>query len=239
MRAAIFDVQIRKIMDIGIQETRHFELALPAGSVFQFEAGQFLNIMVPAAGANPAFKRPYSIASPPHWANRIDLCWKRIHGGKATEYLWGLKQGDTIKVQGPLGRFVLKRPLPKRIIFVSTGTGIAPFRSIIAWLLEQEKPAIEIHNLFGNRYDEDILYLEEFESWAKKNPNFHNIFTVSRPKKWTGEKEYVQNLIKKYFPQPDSTHIYICGLTKMIEEVVQTATALGYAKDQIFYEKYD
>jgi NAD(P)H-flavin reductase len=97
----------------------------------------------------------------------------------------------------------------------------------------------EIWNIFGNRYETDILYQREFEELAKKHSNFHNVFTVSRPKQWTGETAYVQHMIKKYVPTPESKHIYICGLTNMINEVQETALSLGYTKEQIFFEKYD
>ncbi len=97
----------------------------------------------------------------------------------------------------------------------------------------------EIWNIFGNRFEEDILYKEEFETLAAKHKNFHNVFTVSRPKTWKGETQYVQFMLKKYVPDPKDKHIYICGLTNMINDVQQTALEMGCTKDQIFYEKYD
>ena len=238
MKAGIFTVSIEKIVDMGVQQTRHFKLAFAPGVDFDFEAGQFINIMVPETGEHKAIKRPYSIASPPDWKGFLDLCWKRIEGGIATNYLWGLKEGDNLQIQGPLGRFTVRQPLPKTIVYVSTGTGIAPFRSMIYNLLKKEAPC-EIWNIFGNRFDEDILYKEEFEAWAKEHPNFHNVFTVSRPKTWKGENQYVQFLLKKYIPDPRDKHVYICGLTNMINEVQKTALEMGFAKEQIIFEKYD
>ena len=109
---------------------------------------------------------------------------------------------------------------------------------MIHTLLDQ-KVTCQIWNIFGNRYDEDILYKEEFEELARKYPNFHNVFTVSRPKTWTGEKDYVQVMLKKYIQGPKDTHIYICGLTNMINEVQKTALEMGFTKEQIIFEKYD
>lgn len=236
MKAGIFNTTIEKIVELGIQDTRHFKLVFPPDVDFDFEAGQFVNILFESE--DKPIKRSYSIDSPPHWKGYLDLCIKKVAGGKATSYLWTLKEGGTLKIQGPLGRFTIRRPLPKSIIYVSTGTGIAPFRSTIHTLLN-EKANVEIWNIFGNRYDEDVLYQQEFEELAKKNPNFHNVFTVSRPKTWKGETQYVQFMLKKYCPDPKDKHIYICGLTNMINDVVNVATELGYAKEQIFFEKYD
>ena len=238
MKAGIFTVTIEKIIDMGVQETRHFKLTFSSGTVFDFEAGQFINIMVPETPEHKAIKRPYSIASPPIWKGYLDLCWKRVPGGIATNYFWTLKEKDTLQIQGPLGRFTLRQPLPSTIIFVSTGTGIAPFRSMFHVLLAKNAPC-QIWNIFGNRFDEDILYKEEFEELARKHPNFRNIFTVSRPKAWKGETQYVQHMLKKYVSDAKDKHVYICGLTNMIMEVQKTALDMGFAKEQIFFEKYD
>ena len=238
MKAGIFTTRIEKIVDMGVQETRHFKLAFEPGVDFDFEAGQFLNIMIPETHDQKALKRPYSIASPPIWKGYLDLCWKRVQGGLATNYLWTLKEGDTLQIQGPLGRFTMKEPMPQGIIFVSTGTGIAPFRAMIHVLLKNQAP-VEIWNIFGNRFEEDVLYKEEFEDLAAKHKNLHNVFTVSRPKTWTGEKDYVQFMLKKHIKDPAGKHIYICGLTNMIMEVQKTALEMGFDKSQIFFEKYD
>lgn len=238
MKAGIFTAKIEKIMDLGIQQTRHFKMGFAPGTEFDFEAGQFINILIPETSEHKALKRPYSIASPPIWKGFLDLCWKKVAGGTATSYLWTLKEGDPLQIQGPLGRFTLRTPLPKTIIFVSTGTGIAPFRSMMHVMLNQSMP-VEIWNIFGNRYEEDILYHREFEDLAKRHSNLRNVFTVSRPKTWKGETQYVQHMLKKYIPDAKDKHVYICGLTNMINEVVAVATGMGFTKEQIFYEKYD
>lgn len=236
MRAGIFTTTIEKMRNMGISDCRHFTLRFAPGALFEFDAGQFLNILIPHP--EKPFKRPYSIASSPTWKGTLDLCWKKIPGGAATEYLWSLKEGDTLQIQAPLGRFTLKEPYPKKIIFVSTGTGIAPFRAMMHDLVERNIN-IEIMNIFGNRYEEDILYQEEFEKLARTNHRVTNIFTVSRPVKWKGETEYVQAVLKKNATFSKDTQIHICGLSAMIAEVENVAKEMGFTKEQIIYEKYD
>ncbi len=240
MRAGIFTTTVEKIEDMGVQQTRHFKLAFDPGTVFDFDAGQFANILIPETPERKALKRSYSIASPPIWKGYFDLCVKLVPGGTATNFLWTLKEGDKLTIQGPLGRFTPREPLPKRIVFISTGTGIAPFRSMIHTLLDKKAP-VEMWNIFGNRFVEDILYRKEFEDLAKNHSNLKNVFTVSRPKpgEWNGETEYVQHMLKKHIQTPADTHIYICGLTNMINEVNKMALEMGFVKEQIFYEKYD
>ena len=237
MAAGIFTTVIKEIVPQGA-ETRHFRLSFEPGTDFVFKAGQFVNIIVPPIGEHKSIKRPYSVASPPSWKGFLDLTWKRVQGGYATNYLWTLKEGDTLQLQGPLGHFTLKEPLPKTIVFVSTGTGVAPFRAMIHELIH-EGSHNEIWNLFGNRYENEILYREEFEKLAQEHSNLHNVFTVSRPKNWTGETQYVQFVLKKYIANPQHKHIYICGLKNMISEVLKTALDMGFERDQIFFEKYD
>lgn len=236
--ASIYTTTLEKIIQQGT-DTRHFKLTFEPDANFTFKPGQFINIMIPAIGEHKAVKRPYSIASPPCWKGYLELTIKKVEGGYATNYFWTLKEGDKLDVQGPLGMFTLKEPLAKTIIFISTGTGIAPFRAMIHEKFTKADSGHEVWNIFGNRYETEVLYKEEFEKVAASNPHFHNVFTVSRPKTWTGEKEYVQFMLKKHIPNPQDKQIYICGLKNMINEVVKTATEMGFEKNQIFFEKYD
>ena len=239
MKAGIFTVRIEKLMEMGVQETRHFRLVFPPGTQFDFEPGQFVNALAPSAeDPTKIIKRPYSIDSPPYEKGSIDLVWKRVEGGFMTNYLWKLKEGDSLQIQGPLGRFNLRKPLPPHIVFVATGTGIAPFRSMIFQLFKDGTDR-QVWLIFGNRYDTDILYNEEWKQLAARHSNFHYLPTVSRPNIWTGEKEYVQRVLEKNFRPSKDGHLYICGLTKMINEVQETALRMGFTKDQIFFEKYD
>ena len=238
MKAGIFTTRIEKIVNLGMQDTRHFQLVFEPGTVFEFDPGQFVNIIAQPPSCEKPDKRPYSIDSPPYEKGYIDLVWKRVEGGLMTNYLITLKEGDKLTVQGPLGRFGLKQPVPQRLVFVATGTGIAPFRSIIKQLFKEGTDR-EVWLIFGNRYDSDVLYQKEWEELAARHSNFHFVPTISRPKQWKGETAYVQLLLPKYISSPENTHLYICGLTNMISEVQAKALEMGFTKDQVIFEKYD
>jgi len=237
MAVGIYTTKIDQIINQG-EETRHYKLVFDPGVKFEFKAGQFVSFIVPPIGEHKAIKRPYSIASSPHIRDSIDITVKRVDGGYVTNYLWTLQERDSLQVQGPLGHFLLKHPLPKTLVFISTGTGIAPFRSMFHDLLKESGDR-EIWNIFGNRYENEILYQDEFEKLAKEHPTFHNVFTVSRPKTWKGENQYVQFMLQKYIATPHHKNIYICGLKNMISEVLKMALDMGFERDQIFFEKYD
>lgn len=184
-------------------------------------------------------RRAYSIASPPRENDRLELVIKLVQGGVVTNWFWTLKEGDAVRVHAPFGKFVLPEKVDFDILFVAVGTGIAPFRSMILEMLPAGFKG-KITLLFGTRYDDRIPYHEEFTDLARKHPNFTYIPTISRPGPgWKGETGYVQTKVEKFFSDPAGKRIYICGLNEMIQAVQEAALRLGYAKEQVHYEKYD
>ena len=98
-----------------------------------------------------------------------------------SNFLCDVKEGEEISCQGPFGDFILRPPL-RDTIFIATGTGIAPFRSMLHWLLadparHQEK---QLSLFFGNRTEQDIYYHEEFLKLAAQHANFRYLPTLSR-----------------------------------------------------------
>lgn len=224
------------------ETVKHYRLQFDKGATFSFKAGQFLMIHVPKAGGPKPVRRAYSIASPPDDAAGVEvtaeIVVKRVEGGLASNWLDSLKMGASVHIDGPWGAFVLPPVLPKELVFVCTGTGIAPFRSQIKTLMH-EKSDVKMTLIFGVRFENEILYDEEWKAIAKVNPNFKYIPTVSRPKDWGGETGYVQTKIAQFAPPSPDRKIYICGLWDMISAVEKTCLELGYDKKQIHYERYD
>lgn len=201
---------------------------------FEFLPGQYVSVLFKHQGNHIA--RAYSIASSPNSKNFIELCVKKIEGGIASNYLFSLKKNDNVELLGPLGSFKLKDKIES--IFICVGTGIAPFKSMIPFLLKQEFDK-KIILIKATRYEEDILYNEEFEELSKKHKNFevHNI--LSRPRTNKFEKGYVQDFLEKFIPNNFKGNFYICGLSPMIDAVKQKLTKLGFSENQINYERYD
>ncbi|MBI4227022.1 MAG: FAD-dependent oxidoreductase [Candidatus Omnitrophica bacterium] len=222
---------------------KHFRFAFDAGDGFPFKAGQFLMLHVPQDG-QPPVRRAYSICSPPHDAGAVEIVVKRVEKGLASNYLFGLSANQRVTVDGPYGAFVLPTPLPKHLVFVCTGTGIAPFRAQIQTLFKTGVDATtRLTLIFGVRYEDEVLYDEEWRGLAKTHPNFRFIPTISRPRHmpapWTGETGYVQTKLAHYAPPTPETAVFICGLWDMISAVEKTCRELGYTKKQIHYERYD
>ncbi|MFT7615350.1 MAG: ferredoxin-NADP reductase [Candidatus Woesearchaeota archaeon] len=230
-----FESKLLSIVDTT-PTVREFVFEAPAD--FVFTAGQFVTIFFNKG--EDKFRRQYSIASSPT-ESQIKLCVKRVETGPGTEYLFNLKAEDVVDMMAPLGVFVLKeQSQSKDIVFIATGTGIAPFRSMIIDLLSKEYS----HNIIllsGVRYENEILYHEEFTLLAEKHKKFSYHPIVSQPKEvsFEGETGRVQKLISEHVSENSPSHFYLCGLYAMIHESAKLLTKMGVKREQVFFERYD
>jgi phenol/toluene 2-monooxygenase (NADH) P5/A5 len=230
----IYHARLSKI-DEMTPTVRNFHFEFPEKPRFDYKPGQFVMVEVPRDGKT--VRKPYSIASPPHWPNKVELCIKQVEGGYVSTYFFNLQVGYVMPMEGPLGVFALKEPLPEHLLFVATGTGVAPLRAQIHTLLHlgyQKKITL----LLGVRHEYEILFDEEFKALAKAHTNFEYIPTISRPQQWSGAKGYVQEQIKTRFPNPQGIQIYACGLVPMINALKDELTTLGYPKDALHFERW-
>jgi ferredoxin-NADP reductase len=222
------------------EQTKHLEFEVPGQSCFGFVAGQWLSLRANKPDGEE-ITRAYSIASPPGDDNRFALCLNRVQDGFMSNFLCDMKEGQEIRAQGPFGDFILRPPL-RDTVFIATGTGIAPFRSMLQWLLadhtrHQDK---QFWVVFGNRTEKDIYYHEEFLGLAAQHTNFHYLPTLSRAEPgWQGLKGYVQEHVPGIVQGQTNMHAYVCGLDKMIKANRELLKNLGWDRKSILYEKYD
>ena len=202
---------------------------------FAFTPGQFVSLVHQFEGRE--ITRAYSIASAPD-GHRFELCLNRVKEGVFSPWLFAMNPGDTVNMTGPLGYFVLRDP-SRDALFVATGTGIAPIRSILQANLSGPRPA-QITVLFGARYPASILYRAEFETMAALLPGFRFWPTVTRPDAaWTGRTGRVQQHLLQAIGDRRDMDVYICGLREMVDDVRAQLKAIGLDRKRIIYEKYD
>jgi ferredoxin-NADP reductase len=214
---------------------RHFVFEVPEVRELYFVPGQFVSLTHHIGGKE--ITRPYSIASKPD-GNRFDLCLNLVEDGLFTPWLFSLRPGDEIETSAPLGFFVLRNP-QRDAVFVATGTGIAPIRSMLEAWLGQDDPR-QLTLIFGVRYEYGLLYREEFEELARKHPNFRFWPTISRPEAaWTGRTGHVQAHLLEAVGERRDVDVYICGLKAMVDDVRALLKGTGFDRKQIIYEKYD
>ena len=216
------------LADFLSEDVKHIILSVP--NEFKFIPGQYVSVILEKDDKN--IRRPYSICSYPNHANNIELCIKIVENGLATPLIKELKIGNKLEVLGPLGEFIINdESKDKDIVFISSGTGIGPFKSMIPWILKS-KFKNKITLIAG--YREIPLYDKEFKDLEKKFPNF--VYKVAL----SSEGKRVQDVLNENSNDLDKkAHYYLCGLKEMINSVRGLLVDNRVEMSSIFSEKYD
>lgn len=174
-----------------------------------FSAGQF--VMVQLNGV----KKPFSISSPPS-DDSLELLIRMHDEGLLTPHLWKLSEGDHVEIIGPYGKFGVVESENDEIVFISAGTGVAPFHAMIQDLLESGTKK-KVSLIFGFR--ENYFFEEVFTELAKKYPNFtlHPSCSGDRAD-WTGLRGRVTEHLKELLGDGKGKDYYICGPKPMVED---------------------
>ena len=218
--------------------TRRYWVELPGSPSFDYKPGQFVTLDLPISEQRNKRWRSYSIAAMPDGGNVIELLIVYVEGGVASKYIFDeLKEGSSLTLRGPQGVFVLPDLLDKDIFMVCTGTGIAPFRSMLQSIAHDNIPHKDIHLLFGTRTREDLLYHDEMKELERSLPRFSYHPTLSR-QKWEGDMGYVHHIYEKLCAARQPAHFMLCGWRAMIDEAKERIVALGYDKKDIHIEIY-
>ncbi|HEY4156170.1 MAG TPA: FAD-dependent oxidoreductase, partial [Puia sp.] len=233
-----------------------FWIELDSGKPFDFAPGQFVTLDLPVHEKPNKRWRSYSVASWPDGSAIFELLIVYLEGGLGTNYLFNeVRLGSELVFRGPLGLFTLPDPIEKDLFMVCTGTGIAPFRSMIHHILNHNIAHQDIHLIFGCRRLSDSLYQKEMEELQEQVPRFQYIPVFSRevPENQnhlirTGYVHPVyEEICKKNssaeFPQEvpvilKPAHFYLCGWKNMIDEAKKRIQALGYDRKAIHLELY-
>jgi NAD(P)H-flavin reductase len=216
-------------------EVGHFVFEVPGPERVTFHPGQF--VFVHHGEAGHAVKRAYSIASPPDAGKAFELCVKHVSSGALQNYLFQMRPGEEVRIEGPHGRFLLRQPV-RNSLFVAAGTGIAPVRSMIGHALRQGATA-RLQLLFGSRSEEAILYSREFEQLAAAHANFEFHPTLSSAgAAWAGRRGRVQEHLFPLLAGRTDLDVYVCGARAMVNEVRERLEQSGFDPQSIIYEKY-
>lgn len=224
----------------------HIELREP--HELEFQAGQYVSVDV--GGGDPAsagqVRRSYSIASAPSMKHAVELCVDITPGGKGSEYLKNLKPGDEVSFLAPLGVFVMA-PLrqgfaglqEKKLLFVATGTGIAPLRSMILDLLRDRKDKRPMWLYWGLRFVEDMFWEEEFRQMHEFFENFNFHLTLSKPPNhWPLCNGYVTDCLKHELKLNADWGVYLCGSKEMVTDGNKLIIEMGVPEEQVHFEKF-
>ena len=170
-------------------------------------------------GEEGSVVRNYSVASWQDGTNRFELIITNLEGGAMSNYLFKeAKVGDEFVYRGPMGVFTLPETIDRDLFFVSTGSGISPFRSMINHIALNGVPTQNIKLFFGTRKQEDICYWEEMKLIESILPNFEFIPTLSQ-EEWKGKTGYVHEHYLELIDQMvEKPLVYYCGWDRMVKE---------------------
>jgi CDP-4-dehydro-6-deoxyglucose reductase len=195
-------------------------------------SGQYVNLI------KGNLSRSYSIANKSGENSKLHFYIKKYENGLMSEYWFNqAKQNDLLRLEGPLGSFFLRKSPKKNIVFLATGTGIAPIKSI----LEQIENSTEDYSdknfllLVGARKQQDLFWTPE----VKSNIQFKYIPVLSRAdENWTGEKGYIQDILLKQNIDLKNAQVYACGSNQMIESVKKELTKNSLPENQFYSDAF-
>lgn len=185
-------------------------LRLPPTADFRYLPGQYVQII-----GSSGLRRSYSIANTARSGAGLELQIRAVAGGSMSNYWFGqAKANDLLRLCGPFGTFVLGDVAGVDVVFLATGTGIAPVKAILESLSDYpiDRLPRSITVYWGGRVPED-LYLD-----AASLPGSHRFVpTLSRAgPDWNGERGYVQEAFGRHPTDIDNTVVYACGSDAMI-----------------------
>lgn len=203
----------------------------------RFRSGQFVYVWAPTLQGET--KRPYSIASPPSDANHVDLAVKSVNPAGVSGWLYGRQPKDVVEVSDAYGTFFFKTPPERTVVFLATGTGVAPFRSMLLDLLyagDQRK----IWLFLGSSHPKDLPYHAELQRLSENFQNFRYIPTLSRAsfQEWGGARGWIQEPFLHHFYKRTDYDAYICGVRRMVDDAAELVAEQGLPKEEIHLERY-
>lgn len=221
-----------------------------------FQPGQFAVLGLPGPDSDKFIQRAYSIASSPFIKDYFEFYITVVKNGKLTPRLVLLKPGDPIYLSPKIsGNFTMEgTPESAHIVLIATGTGVAPFMSMLQTYLRPGERRLALFH--GVRESIDLGYRSEMTTMETICPNFSYHPVISRPASekipWKGMTGHVQALweaqvLEKkwgFKPTPQNTHVFLCGSPAMIESMIELLGREGFsehkktAPGQIHVERY-
>jgi CDP-4-dehydro-6-deoxyglucose reductase len=206
---------------------------LPANERLQYLAGQYVDFLL-----KDGKRRSFSLATPPHDDQLLELHIRHIPSGFFTDALFRQYKGrEILRFEGPLGSFYLREESDKPIVFVAGGTGFAPIKAIIEHAL-YHKLDREMVLYWGARALPD-LYLPDLPvRWQSEHGNFKFIPVLSEPRPedaWTGRTGFVHAAVLDDYPDLSGHQVYACGAPAMIDAARRDFTQLRALPAEQFY----
>jgi CDP-4-dehydro-6-deoxyglucose reductase len=207
-------------------------LKLPANEKLVFLPGQYLEFLL-----KDGSRRSFSMANPPHDAELLQLHVRHVAGGQFTDHVFGkMKERDILRFEGPLGTFFLRDDSAKPIVFVASGTGFAPIKSIIEAAVDKGV-ARPMTLYWGGRRPRDLYMNALVEGWAAQGLlKYVPVISEALPEDgWGGRSGFVHRAVMADFPDLSGHQVYACGVPVMVDAARKDFTSACRLPEDEFY----
>lgn len=218
-------------------------LRLPAVERLRFQAGQYLDVLLEGGR-----RRSFSIASPPHDSELIELHVRRVSGGGFTERLFGaasgglpaLTVGSLLRIEGPVGQFSYRHGSAAALM-VAGGTGFAPLKSMLRHVLETGMRR-DIHLYWGARHIQDLYEEALVLEWVRRHPQFSYTAVLSEATLAEAAHHrsgFVHDAVLADYPDLSRCEVYAAGPPAMIEALRVAFPRRGLAAERLYFDSFD
>lgn len=210
-------------------------LKLPANEHLQFLAGQYIDILIKGGKA-----RSFSLANAPHDDELLQLHIRNIPDGEFTKHVFNnMKERDILRFKGPLGSFFLREESNKPIIFVASGTGFAPIKSIIEHALHVGIKRT-MHLYWGTLKLSDLYMIDKAKEWETHGIKFTPVLSDALPSdNWQGRTGFVHEAVLADYPDLSGYQVYACGAPVVVTAAHRDFTTLrGLPNEEFFSDAF-
>lgn len=235
------DLEVRTL-PVRVHEVEHLAhdvvrvwLKLPEQQRLQFLAGQYLDFML-----SDGRRRAFSIANAPQSDELIELHIRHVDGGKFTDWVFHqMAERSILRIQAPLGSFVLDESSSRPMIFMGGGTGFAPLKGQLEDLFHRgdDRP---MHLYWGVRSERDLYLRDLPKRWVADHPNFRFTPVLSEPgDDWQGRSGWVHEAVLADFPRLSEFDLYMAGPPPMVIAGREAFLGAGMPEGQLHYDSFE
>jgi len=247
--APVADVEIKTLpsriaaLNLLAPDVMQVLLRLPSVERLRFHAGQYLDVLLESGK-----RRSFSIASPPHDSELIELHVRRVSGGGFTERLFGspgtteapLGVGSLVRIEGPIGQFSYREG-HSPILMLAGGTGFAPLKSMLRHVLETGR-ARPIHFYWGARHVHDLYEQARVLEWVRREPRltFNAVLSeATGPEAARCRVGLVHEAVLADHAHLGAFEVYAAGPPAMIEAIRSEFPRRGLSAERLYFDSFD
>lgn len=216
-------------------------LKLASSEHLQFKAGQYIEFLL-----KDGKRRAFSMANAPHIDQMLELHIRRVPGGEFTEFVFEEMQEKAImRIEAPIGQFYLREETDKPVIMLAGGTGFAPIKSIIEYMLHNQISR-DIKLYWGARTLADFYMAELAIAWAQQNTHIEFIPVLSNALDtdvWAGRTGLVHQAVlddlgTRLNADLSQYEVYCCGAPAMVDIAQASFVAAGLPVEAYFADAF-